>query len=231
MLGAEKSEKTLTLTGFYPDDAAHEKIRAVAQEKFAGLAVTDQLQQGAGAPKGFLAASLAGLEQLARLRAGQFALLDGAVSLDGEAVTAEVADEVKTAFVAAVPAGFAVKTQLTGAAREAPPSRRRPRRPKRRREAPPAPKAVAIDPHVDAARTCRDQLRVLLLATPIRFEYARAEISPDFSPRSSLSRPSPGDARRSRSRSRVIGVMRIWRSAARKTSSTGLSAPVSIAPD
>jgi OOP family OmpA-OmpF porin len=170
MLGAEKSEKALTLTGFYPDDAAHEKIRAVAQDKFAGLAVTDKLLQGAGAPKGLLAASLAGLEQLARLRAGQFALLDGAVSLDGEAVTAEVADEVKSAFLAAVPAGFAVKTQLTGAAREAPPA------PK---EAPPAPKTVAIDPHVDAARTCRDQLRVLLLATPIRFEYARAEISPD----------------------------------------------------
>jgi outer membrane protein OmpA-like peptidoglycan-associated protein len=104
-------------------------------------------------------------------------LLDGAVSLDGEAVTAEVADEVKNAFVAAVPAGFAVKTQLTGAAREAPPApQEAPPAPK---EAQPAPKAVAIDPHVDAARTCRDQLRVLLLATPIRFEYARAEISPD----------------------------------------------------
>jgi outer membrane protein OmpA-like peptidoglycan-associated protein len=40
---------------------------------------------------------------------------------------------------------------------------------------------VAIDPHIDA-RTCHDQLRAVLLATPIRFEYARAEISPDSIP-------------------------------------------------
>jgi OOP family OmpA-OmpF porin len=190
MLGAEKSENALTLSGFYPDDATHEKILALAGEKFAGLAVTDRMSQGIGAPKDFLAASLAGIEQLARLRAGQFALLDRAVSLDGEAVKAEVADEVKAAFLAAVPGGFAVKTQLTGAAREAPPEARdappapptsptspAPPAP----EAPPAPKPVAIDPHIDA-RTCHDQLRALLLATPIRFEYARAEISPDSIP-------------------------------------------------
>ena len=183
MLGAEKSEKALTLTGFYPDDATHEKILALAGEKFAGLAVTDRLSQGVGAPKDFLAASLAGIAQLARLRAGQFALLDRAVSLDGEAVKAEVADEVKAAFLAAVPGGFAVKTQLTGAAREAPPEAPPAplAPPAPAPEAQPAPKPVAIDPHIDA-RTCHDQLRALLLATPIRFEYARAEISPDSIP-------------------------------------------------
>ena len=181
MLGAEKSENALTLSGFYPDDATHEKILALAGEKFAGLAVTDRMLQGVGAPKDFLAASLAGIEQLARLRAGQFALLDRAVSLDGEAVKAEVADEVKAAFLAAVPGGYAVKTQLTGAAREAPPEARDAPPAPPAPEAPPAPKPVAIDPHIDA-RTCHDQLRALLLATPIRFEYARAEISPDSIP-------------------------------------------------
>jgi outer membrane protein OmpA-like peptidoglycan-associated protein len=181
MLGAEKSENALTLSGFYPDDATHEKILALAGEKVAGLAVTDRMSQGVGAPKDFLAASLAGIEQLARLRAGQFALLDRAVSLDGEAVKAEVADEVKAAFLAAVPGGFAVKTQLTGAAREAPPEARDAPPAPPAPEAPPAPKPVAIDPHIDA-RTCHDQLRAVLLATPIRFEYARAEISPDSIP-------------------------------------------------
>ena len=122
LLGAEKSEKALTLSGFYPDDATHEKILALAREKFAGLDLIDRLRQVAGAPKNFLAASLAGLEQLARLRSGQFALFEGAVSLDGEAVGAGVADEVKSAFRAAVPDGFAVQTQLTGASREAPPA-------------------------------------------------------------------------------------------------------------
>jgi outer membrane protein OmpA-like peptidoglycan-associated protein len=139
------------------------------------------MSQGVGAPKDFLAASLAGIEQLARLRAGQFALLDRAVSLDGEAVKAEVADEVKAAFLAAVPGGFAVKTQLTGAAREAPPEARDAPPAPPAPEAPPAPKPVAIDPHIDA-RSCHDQLRAVLLATPIRFEYARAEISPDSIP-------------------------------------------------
>jgi OOP family OmpA-OmpF porin len=181
MLGAEKSEKALTLTGFYPDDAAHEKILALAGEKFAGLALTDGMRQAAGAPKNFLTASLAGLEQLARLRAGQFALVEGAVSLDGEAVRTEVADEVKTAFLAAVPGGFAVQARLTGAAREAPPPpREAPKEasPPPQAAAPPQPRTAAIDPQIDA-RACRDQLRALLQATPIRFEYARAEISPD----------------------------------------------------
>jgi outer membrane protein OmpA-like peptidoglycan-associated protein len=195
MLGAEKSEKALTLTGFYPDTAAHEKILAVAGAKFAGLALTDGMRQAAGAPKNFLTASLAGLEQLARLRDGQFALVEGAVSLDGEAVRAEVADEVKTAFLAAVPGGFAVQTHLTGAAREAPPpslpvtSPAPPREalptplreaspPPPREASPASPRTVGIDHQIEA-RACRDQLRALLQATPIRFEYARAEISPD----------------------------------------------------
>jgi OOP family OmpA-OmpF porin len=186
VLAAEKSEHALTLSGFYPDDAAHEKILALAGEKFAGLALTDGMQQAGGAPKNFVAASLAGLEQLARLRAGLFALREDTVLLDGEAVKAEVADEVKTAFLAAVPGGFAVQTRLTGAARdEPPPPREAPKEaPPQPQAAPPQPLAplpprtAAIDPQIDA-RACRDQVRDLLRATPIRFEYARAEISPD----------------------------------------------------
>jgi OOP family OmpA-OmpF porin len=118
VFSAEKDTKTLTLTGFCGDEDACAKIRAAAQEKFAGLALADSMRRGVGAPKGFLTAALGGLEQLARLGVGRFGLRDASAKLRGDAVRATEAEAVKTAFIAAMPEGFAVQADVTGAERE-----------------------------------------------------------------------------------------------------------------
>ncbi len=120
VLGAEKSEHALILTGFCGDEAACAKVRAAAREKFAGLELTDSMRTGPGAPKDFLAAAIGGLDQLARLRLGRLGLRDAAVELHGDAGRAADAAAVKTALIAAMPEGFAVQADVTGAERDEP---------------------------------------------------------------------------------------------------------------
>ena len=141
------------------------------------------MQRGAGAPAGFLAAALAGLDQLAHLRAGQFNLHDRSVSLSGEAIDAEAADALKAALVAAAPAAFAVETRLTGAAPPvaAAPSATAPSAPA---SAPvpsdaaqaPAPGAGTAPPL--AAKDCEARLAEIVHATPILFKTASSGSGP-----------------------------------------------------
>jgi OOP family OmpA-OmpF porin len=120
VFSAEKDDKALTLTGFCGDEDACAKIRAAAQANFAGLTLADSMRRGPGAPKGFLTAALGGLEQLARLGVGRFGLRDASAQLRGDAARAAAAEAVKTAFIAAMPEGFAVQSDVTGAEREEP---------------------------------------------------------------------------------------------------------------
>jgi OmpA-OmpF porin, OOP family len=123
--------------------------------------VTDEMRRGAGAGKAFLTAALGGMEQLARLQFGQFGLRDQAAALSGDAGRAETAEEVKSAFIAAMPDGFSVETNVTGAARESPPAA--------------ASKAPAtLDP-----RTCQNRLIEAVRATPLHFVYRSARLKPE----------------------------------------------------
>ncbi|MGO9944624.1 MAG: OmpA family protein [Rhodoblastus sp.] len=166
VMAAEKTETALILTGFYGDDDTHEKVLATAREKFAGLAVTDNMRRGARAPKAYLTAALDGLEQLARLHVGKFTLRDRAASLSGDAGRAELAEEVKTGFIAAMPEGYSVETGVTGAARETPP---------------PAPAAVVAPVAAPDGQACQKKLTDVVRATPIRFDYRRAELKREAS--------------------------------------------------
>ena len=157
---AEKSEKALVLKGFFADDAAHEKILDAARAHFPGLAVTDEMRRGAGAAKSMAAAALGGLEQLARLHVGAFGLHDRSASLSGDAGRVDTAEEVKTAFIAAMPDGFSVETHVTGALRESPPAPRL------------AP--AALDP-----QACQNRLMDTIRATPLRFVYRSARLKPE----------------------------------------------------
>jgi outer membrane protein OmpA-like peptidoglycan-associated protein len=176
-MAAEKTEKALILSGFYADDEAHEKIIGAARAHFPGLAVTDEMQRGAGTGKSFLAAALGGIEQLARLRVGKFSLHDDAASLGGDAGRAETAEAVKTAFIAAMPDGFSVETNVTGAEREPPPPAAREAPPSASREEPPAvarKPPAALDP-----QDCRNRLMEEVRATPLRFVYRSARLKPE----------------------------------------------------
>ncbi len=194
VMGAEKSETTLTLTGSFADEEGRQKILQAAKDNFPGLAVIDRMSRAVGAPKAATTAALYGLEQLARLRVGAFGLSDGKASLVGDADRAETAEQVKTRFVAAMPDGFSVETQLTGAARETPetetPSSKSPAFPPNApasgggaaavsRAASPAPSVTA--PPATEAKNCQARLMDLVYATPIQFEFASAALKPESS--------------------------------------------------
>jgi outer membrane protein OmpA-like peptidoglycan-associated protein len=157
---AEKTENALVLKGFYGDDAAHEQILDMARAHFPGLAVTDETQRGAGAGKAFLTAALGGIEHLARLRVGAFGLRGQSASLSGDAGRAETAEEVRTAFIAAMPDGFSVETHVTGTVRESPPA--------------PSQAPAALDP-----QACQNRLMETVRATPLRFHYRSARLKPE----------------------------------------------------
>jgi OOP family OmpA-OmpF porin len=208
-LNAEKDDKALTLTGFCGDEDACAKIRAAAQEKFSGLALADSMRRGPGAPKGFLTAALGGLEQLGRLRVGRFGLRDASAQLRGDAIRATAAEAVKTAFVAAMPEGFAVQADVTGAEREEPAPAPVPSTPAPPAPAPASPSATAPIPPLPpappaaaapsapvpgsapaagpappstpptAAESCKRRLAERARASVIWFDYASADISPE----------------------------------------------------
>ncbi len=127
------------------------------------------MQLGAGAPKAFLTAALAGLEQLARLRVG-------AIQPPGPSGVPERRrdqgrgcrrDEIR--LFAAIPGSFAVETSLTGAAREAPP----PAPPAQQAAAPSPPPAAAAGAGTTAplaAKDCQAKLMDIVRATPVQFE-------------------------------------------------------------
>ncbi|MDI9848132.1 OmpA family protein [Rhodoblastus sp. 17X3] len=199
VFSAEKDDKALTLAGFCGDEDACAKIRAAAQEKFGGLTLADTMRRGTGAPKGFLTAALGGLEQLARLRVGRYGSRDASAQLRGDAVRATEAEAVKTAFVAAMPEGFAVQADVTGAEREEPgpapapppaPSTLAPLAPAPPAPAapsaagpiplsPPAPPSLPPSTPLKAAESCTRRLAERARASVIWFDYASADISPE----------------------------------------------------
>jgi len=153
VLSAEKSTLALTLSGYFTDEAEHELILAKAREQFAGLRIIDELRRGAGAPKMFGQAALAGLDQLARLQTGRFVLSDHDARLSGEGASPAA---IQSDFIAAMPGGFALATQLA--------------------EAKTAPLPSATAPPAPEAKACEAQLREILTAAPIQFETASARL-------------------------------------------------------
>jgi len=110
VLAATLKDGTLTLTGYVPDAAARDEIRAVAKK---GAAVIDELKLAAGAPKDFARAVAAALPALERLSSGVLTLSDNGVTLKGEALFAGAAADIGPRLASALPQGFASAAQLT----------------------------------------------------------------------------------------------------------------------
>lgn len=98
VLAVQREGDTLTLSGFYPDEAAHQALRTSLERDFLKEKVTDVSAIGGGAPNGFLEAAQAGLSQLARLGSGEMRLTDTQMRLSGTILRpgadAEVAAEL-----------------------------------------------------------------------------------------------------------------------------------------
>jgi OOP family OmpA-OmpF porin len=110
VFAATLKDGTLTLTGYVPDAAARDEIRAVAKK---GAAVTDELKVAGGAPKDFARAVAAALPALERLSSGMLTFSDNGVALKGEAPFAGAAADIGPRLASALPQGFASAAQLT----------------------------------------------------------------------------------------------------------------------
>lgn len=140
----------LTVSGFYPDEAAHGAIKAALERDFLREKVNDVSAVGGGAPSGFRDAVLAGLAQLSRLSSGELSIADAQMRLSGTVLDASVAGEVEAALKRAVRAPFSVEAAL--------------------QIAPPAPPVNVAE--------CGRQIGDLLSRGTVRFVGATAEIDP-----------------------------------------------------
>ncbi len=113
VFAATLKDGTLTLTGYVPDAAARDEIRAVAKKGAPGAAVTDELKLAGGAPKDFARAVAAALPALERLSSGALTFSDNGVALKGDAPFAGAAADIGRRLASALPQGFASAAQLT----------------------------------------------------------------------------------------------------------------------
>ena len=104
---AVRDGDTLTLKGFYPDEAAHAAIVAAAKEALPTAKLADQMALAPGVPDGFAEAAKFGLAQLASLSAGTASLEDTRYSITGAAANA-AAYSAAIARAKTPPAGYAV---------------------------------------------------------------------------------------------------------------------------
>ena len=114
---AASDGKTVTLSGFAPATEARAAAAAKAAAAFPGLAVANQIKIGRGGADGLAALENAGLDQLARLSSGEFAISDTHVSIKGVAKDGASVASIAPALTAALPKGF----DLAAVAVQAPP--------------------------------------------------------------------------------------------------------------
>lgn len=140
----------LTLSGNYPDDDTHGKIIDAAKSLFSSDEISDELKAAPGAPDGFAAVALGGLNALSRLAKGSFSLSGTDAKLSGEALYNGAVKSIQDSFAGAIPEGFkAAPAEITVSA--------------------PAP---AVD-----APNCQSLLNTILTKSKINFDTGKATIS------------------------------------------------------
>ncbi len=148
---AEKADGKLRLTGYFPDEKTHAEILSAATSRLMGDTLDDNLARGGGAPKDFVAAVVAGLDSLARLANGQFAMSGAEAALKGAAFYENAAKQIMAAFAASMPAGVRGAGEVT--------------------VSPPGPQLAASE--------CQPRFSGLLAAGRVQFETASAKLHRD----------------------------------------------------
>jgi OOP family OmpA-OmpF porin len=103
----------LTLTGYYPDEQAHQAILAAASSKFPGVAIDDQLKLAGGAPDAFVSAVADGLGEMSQLTNGKLALSGATALLIGETDLEKTANDIKAAFAGSLPTTFRGRSDIS----------------------------------------------------------------------------------------------------------------------
>ncbi len=94
------------LSGYVPSERARDDIFAAAKKAFPRAAVVDRLQIAAGEPKDWLQSVLTGVAKLGRLEEGSVEVRDAQLTIAGLAADAAIADDIRHALKADMPASF-----------------------------------------------------------------------------------------------------------------------------
>jgi OOP family OmpA-OmpF porin len=143
--------RTLTLTGYVPDNNVHAAVVAAAGRKFFNEKVVDSLKASIGAPAGFSGAVVPALGALSRLSTGTLVVSDREVKLSGDALYETAAGQIRAGLTRDLPRGWQGKAEISV-----------------------KPAAAPVD-----ATVCQQLFSDLLAKGKIRFESGRAVIDPD----------------------------------------------------
>lgn len=159
---AERSGRTLVLSGYVPDVDARERLLQIARTRFAGLSLTDRMQVALGAPAGDWR-QMAGdaLTQLSKLNRGKARLVDDRLTIVGEGDQAAVA-EVRRHYGAPLPAPYTL--QVADVTVEGAPLG--------------IPELANLNLSEASAETCQTAFAQLMRTNIIEFDSASAAIDP-----------------------------------------------------
>lgn len=110
----------VTLTGNAPSVELRAAMVEAASIRFEPLPVSNQIGLAAGAPVGFDAAVLAGLQAISRLEAGRLEVVDTTVVVNGVAPHEGAVERIEQQLESSVPAGFTVSATLAVQPAESP---------------------------------------------------------------------------------------------------------------
>ena len=105
-LSLRREAGALVLAGSVPDAAAREELAALARERFFQERIIDETRLANGAPPRFLTAARVALDQLSQRASGQAVIAGASLSLEGEALYAQMAEEIEGKVRRKPPAGF-----------------------------------------------------------------------------------------------------------------------------
>lgn len=120
VFAVRRENDALTVSGFYPDQAAHDALTAALNRDFLKEKVNDVSAIGGGAPKGFLAAAKAGLAQLSRLGTGEMRLTDTQMRLSGTTLRPGAVEQISQDLADTLKAPFSVEAALEPAPPQSP---------------------------------------------------------------------------------------------------------------
>lgn len=102
----------VTLSGVVPTPEMREAIVAAAEARFAPREIVVEARLASGAPAGFEAAVIAGLQAASRLEGGLVELTDLAVTVGGTAPYSGAVNRIETQLQDALPDGFTLTSNL-----------------------------------------------------------------------------------------------------------------------
>lgn len=142
---------TLTLSGNVPDDNTRRALVAATARKFFGEKIVDNLRISIGAPQNFATAVGVALGRLSRLSTGSLVISDRAARLEGDALYATAAAQIRAVAPSDLPQGWRGEFEIAV-----------------------KPPAASVDPSV-----CQQLFSEVLGKTKIRFDSGSATIETD----------------------------------------------------